>query len=129
MTRVAIFGVGHWGRNHLRTFSLLEDARRDVDPALAEAMIARYLDAFPDLNREAFAASYAIMGAQRNAKIIGIFTRLSRRDKKPGYLHHIPRVWRLLEGDLAAKELAPVRAWFDQALPPGERGVPAAEAA
>jgi len=105
--------------------SLLEDARRDVAPTLAEAMITRYLDAFPDLDREAFAASYAIMGAQRNAKIIGIFTRLSRRDGKAAYLQHIPRVWRLLEQDLRHPALAEAAAWFDDVIPPPQRIVPA----
>ena len=109
--------------------SLLEDARRDIPADLVAAMLARYLAAFPDIDREAFRASYAILGAQRNAKIIGIFTRLSRRDGKDQYLRHIPRVWRLLEGDLGAPELAPVKAWFDRALPPGERGVPSSAAA
>ncbi len=106
--------------------SLLEDARRDVPASLALAMVARYLAAFPSLDPAAFAGSYAILGAQRSAKIIGIFTRLFARDGKPRYLHHIPRVWRLLEGDLAHPALAPVRAWFDAEVPPGERGVPEA---
>ena len=105
--------------------SLLEDARRDVSGALAKAMLARYLDAFPALDREALRASYALLGAQRNAKIIGIFTRLCRRDGKPQYLTHIPRVWRLLEGDLAHPALAEVKAWFDRVLPPGSRRMPA----
>jgi len=109
--------------------SLLEDARRDIPRDLADAMLARYLASFPEIDPEIFRASYAILGAQRNAKIIGIFTRLCRRDGKEQYLRHIPRVWRLLEGDLEARELAPVKAWFDTVLPPGERGVPAAEAA
>ncbi|MGF1608070.1 MAG: aminoglycoside phosphotransferase family protein [Kiloniellales bacterium] len=105
--------------------SLLEDARRDVCKDLAKAMLARYLDAFPTLDRETLRASYAVLGAQRNAKIIGIFTRLCRRDGKPQYLTHIPRVWRLLEGDLAHPALAEVKAWFDQVLPPGSRRMPA----
>ncbi len=106
--------------------SLLEDARRGVPATLAQAMLARYLAAFPGLDAAAFASSYAILGAQRGAKIIGIFTRLLARDGKPQYLHHIPRVWRLLEGDLAHPALAPVRAWFDAEIPPRERGVPEA---
>jgi hypothetical protein len=104
--------------------SLLEDARRKVAPSLVEAMIARYLAAFPDLDAAGLGAAYAVLGAQRNAKIIGIFTRLSRRDRKHGYLDMIPRVWRLLEGDLAHPALAPVRAWFDQAVPPALRRAP-----
>ncbi|MCX7353618.1 MAG: phosphotransferase [Alphaproteobacteria bacterium] len=106
--------------------SLLEDARRDLAPGLVGDMLARYLAAFPKLDHDAFRASYAIMGAQRNAKIVGIFTRLCRRDGKPRYLSHIPRVWRLLEGDLKHPALAPVCAWFDRHLPPERRIVPAA---
>jgi aminoglycoside/choline kinase family phosphotransferase len=106
----------------------LEDARRDLAPGLAEAMLARYLAAFPALDHDAFRASYAILGAQRNAKIIGIFTRLCRRDGKPRYLAHIPRVWRLLESDLHHPALQPVRAWFDRHLPRDRRGVPVAAA-
>jgi aminoglycoside/choline kinase family phosphotransferase len=104
--------------------SLLEDARRDIAAPLVADMRARYLRAFPDLDAAAFEASYAVLGAQRNAKIIGIFTRLAVRDAKPVYLGHIPRVWRLLEADLAHPALAPMRAWLDRRLPKGGRGVP-----
>ncbi|MBT5416142.1 MAG: phosphotransferase, partial [Rhodospirillaceae bacterium] len=104
--------------------SLLEDARRDLAPNLAEAMIARYLAAFPALDPVALRASYAVLGAQRSAKILGIFTRLCRRDGKPHYLRHIPRVWRLLEEDLRHPALAGIEAWFAQHLPPSLRRVP-----
>ncbi len=104
--------------------SLVEDARRDVAPALREAMIARWLGAFPALDRRTFRMSAAVLAAQRNSKIIGIFTRLWRRDGKPGYLAHIPRVWRLLEQDLAAPALAPIGNWLDRHLPPGARRAP-----
>jgi len=109
--------------------SLLEDARRDIAPALAREMYQRYLDACPALDRAAFAASYAVMGAQRNAKIVGIFTRLCVRDGKRGYLAHIPRLWRLLDADLGHKALEPMRAWFDRAVPAGLRSVPRSLAA
>jgi aminoglycoside/choline kinase family phosphotransferase len=104
--------------------SLLEDARRDVSAALEEEMQARYLRAFPELQRDAFDAAYAVLGAQRSAKIIGIFTRLWKRDGKPAYLRHIPRVWRLLERDLAHPALAAVRRWFDAEVGPEERRAP-----
>ncbi len=109
--------------------SLLEDARRDVPPALVEAMLRRYLAGFPDLDPAAFAASYAVLGAQRNCKIVGIFTRLCRRDGKPGYLAFIPRVWRLIEADLRHPALAPVAQWLDRHLPPGLRGIPTSASA
>ena len=104
--------------------SLLEDARRDVPVALAAAMRARFLAAFPDLDRAAFARSYAVLGAQRNSKIVGIFTRLCVRDGKPHYLAHIPRVWRLIEEDLRHPDLAPVKDWLDRHVPPALRLIP-----
>lgn len=109
--------------------SLLEDARRDIAPGLAARMYARYLDAFPKMNRAAFAASYAILGAQRSAKIIGIFTRLCVRDGKSAYLKHIPRAWRWLEGDLKNPALAPMRDWIDRNVPPHLRTIPKSLAA
>lgn len=101
--------------------SLLEDARRDVPTDLAARMVERYVSAFPDLDRAAFGRAFAVLGAVRHARIIGIFTRLALRDAKRAYLVHLPRVWRLLEGQLAKPELAPVAAWFDRHLPPGLR--------
>jgi N-acetylmuramate 1-kinase len=109
--------------------SLLEDARRDLAPGLRAAMTERYRAAFPDLDREAFGAASAVLSAQRNAKIIGIFTRLLKRDGKPIYLRHIPRVWRLLESDLTHPVLAPLRAWFAIHLPPAVRRIPEPAAA
>lgn len=107
--------------------SLLEDARRDIAPDLRAAMTERYLAAFPDTDRAAFARAAAILAAQRNCKIIGIFTRLWRRDGKPAYLPHIPRVWRLLEDDLRREPaLRPVTDWLDRHLPGSLRRAPAA---
>ena len=104
--------------------SLLEDARRDITPGIVTAMLDRYLAAFPELDRAAFLDSYAVLGAQRAAKIVGIFTRLDRRDGKPHYLRHIPRVWRLLSAGLEKPVLAPVKAWFDREVPQAERIAP-----
>ena len=101
--------------------SLLEDARRDVPAPLRQAMTERYLAAFPDLDRSAFLRSAAILSAQRNCKILGIFTRLWKRDGKRQYLAHIPRVWRLLEADLRHPALGPVAHWLDRHLPPETR--------
>ena len=107
--------------------SLLEDARRDIPAALIDEMTERYLDAFPGLDREKFAASMAILGAQRHAKVIGIFTRLCHRDGKPDYLVHIPRVWRLLEKACGHLALAPVRRWLDRNIPADLRRTPEVE--
>ena len=95
--------------------SLLQDARRDVSPELERAMLDRYLsqvDAGPE-----FEADYARLGAQRNAKIVGIFARLWKRDGKPRYLAMIPRVWDAMERDLKDSALAPVAAWFEANVP------------
>ncbi len=95
--------------------SLLQDARRDVSPALEAQMLAHYASlAACD---EHFTADYARLGAQRNAKIVGIFARLAKRDGKPRYLAMIPRVWEALERDLAHEALAPVARWFDANVP------------
>ncbi len=96
--------------------SLLEDARRDTSPALQEAMIARYLAA-TGADPEAFRLAYATLGAQRNLKIIGIFTRLWKRDGKPAYLDHLPRLWTHLARDLAHPALAPLKRWVTANLP------------
>ncbi len=97
--------------------SLLEDARRDVSPDLAEAMVARFIAARPDLDAETFRAAYDTLGAQRNAKIVGIFARLCRRDGKPGYIDLIPRVWAHFRRDLSAPHLSALRAFVDQHIP------------
>ena len=97
--------------------SLLEDARRDIPAELSRQMTARYLDAFPTLDQTAFLRSAAILAAQRNCKILGIFTRLWKRDGKPRYLVHLPRVWRLLEQDLGHPALTPIARWLDRHLP------------
>jgi aminoglycoside/choline kinase family phosphotransferase len=96
--------------------SLLQDARRDVSPELEAEMFDYYVQA-TGVAANDFLADYARLGAQRNAKIVGIFVRLWRRDGKPRYLELIPRVWRLLERDLAHPALAPVARWFDANIP------------
>jgi aminoglycoside/choline kinase family phosphotransferase len=99
--------------------SLLQDARRDVAPELEADMLARYTAAArPPAD---FDAAYAVLGAQRNAKIIGIFTRLWKRDGKPRYLSFLPRMWGLLERDLAHPALAPVAEWFAANIPADQR--------
>jgi aminoglycoside/choline kinase family phosphotransferase len=100
--------------------SLLQDARRDVSPAVEQAMLEHYKTKAPV--SAGFDAAYAVLGAQRNAKIIGIFTRLWKRDGKPRYLDFLPRMWGLLERDLAHPALAPVNDWFAANVPASARG-------
>lgn len=101
--------------------SLLQDARRDVTGELETAMLKHYAATNPDAAGDDFAAAYAILGAQRNAKILGIFTRLWKRDGKSRYLSYQPRVWGYLERDLRHPALAPVAAWFAANVPNAKR--------
>jgi aminoglycoside/choline kinase family phosphotransferase len=102
--------------------SVLEDARRDVSPAVERAMLDRYMKATGQGSD--YERAYWALAAQRNARILGVFTRLWKRDGKPGYRKFQPRMWGLLERDLAQPWLAPVRAWFDANLPAGARSAP-----
>ena len=95
--------------------SLLQDARRDVSDALEAKMLARYA-AKAGCGAD-FTADYAVLGAQRNAKIVGIFTRLYKRDGKSRYVAMIPRVWAAMERDLAHPALGPVAEWFAENIP------------
>jgi aminoglycoside/choline kinase family phosphotransferase len=73
-----------------------------------------------------FKTGFAVMAAQRHARILGLFLRLARRDGKPEYLQHLPRVWRQFERALRHEALAPLRAWVDRVLPPTARPAGAA---
>lgn len=97
--------------------SLLEDARRDVAPELAASMIDRYVDRACIGDRDAFARAYRLLGAQRNAKILGIFVRLAKRDAKPAYLDLIPRVAAHFVNDIAHPDLEPLKTWAQTHVP------------
>jgi aminoglycoside/choline kinase family phosphotransferase len=102
--------------------SVLEDARRDVPPEIERAMIDRYVAATG--HGEAFERAYWALAAQRNTRILGVFTRLWKRDDKPHYRRFQPRMWGLLERDLAKPHLRPVRDWFDSGIGPEYRREP-----
>jgi aminoglycoside/choline kinase family phosphotransferase len=97
----------------------------DVPQELETALFSEYCAARRALHatfdKEAFSFAYAALGAQRNTKILGIFARLAKRDAKPQYLKHIPRIWRYAERSLAHPELGGLRAWYDRHLPPDIR--------
>ena len=101
--------------------SVLEDARRDVTPAIERAMIDRYKAATNA--GEAYERAYWALAAQRNTRILGVFTRLWKRDGKLGYAKFQPRMWGLLERDLAEPGLESVRAWFDAYVPADKRAL------
>lgn len=101
--------------------SLIEDARRDVSPDLAGPLKDRFFKAARLKDRAAFDAAYAVLGAQRNAKILGIFVRLAERDGKARYLDLIPRVKAHFDRDLAHPALRDVAALVRKAVPEGAR--------
>ena len=99
--------------------SELEDARRDVTPAVEAQMVDRYVAATGQ--GEAFRNAYWALAAQRNTRILGVFVRLWKRDGKEGYRKFQPRMWGLLERDLQHPALVPVRQWFDANVPVSKR--------
>jgi N-acetylmuramate 1-kinase len=102
--------------------SLLQDARIDVPEALELALLTRYIKARlasdQSFDPAIFAEHYAIMSAQRNTRLLGTFARLNRRDGKPQYLRHQPRIWTYLSRSLAHPALSPVREWYAANVPP-----------
>jgi len=107
--------------------SVLEDARRDVPEEIERAMIDHYVAATGQDQR--FERAYWALAAQRNTRILGVFTRLWKRDNKPHYRRFQPRMWGLLERDLARPGLEPVKAWFDTNVPVEFRSEPWKQAA
>ena len=101
--------------------SLLQDARVTVPETLELQLLARYArqrrQRDPDFDMQAFVQAYAILGAQRASKVLGIFVRLDRRDGKPAYLRHLPRVEAYLKRCLAHPALAKLKAWYATHLP------------
>jgi N-acetylmuramate 1-kinase len=106
--------------------SLLQDARVDVPETLEDALVSRYMKgrkaADRDFDLGQFVELYALMGAQRATKILGIFARLAQRDGKPQYLRHQPRVWRNLRRSLSHPTLARLKAWYEAHVPAPRAG-------
>lgn len=105
--------------------SLTQDARLDIPEAVEIALLSRYVQQRRaqrgDFDPVEFAESYAIMSAQRNTRLLGVFSRLNRRDRKPHYLRHQPRIWTYLARSLAHPALAGISDWYRQHLPaPGQ---------
>jgi aminoglycoside/choline kinase family phosphotransferase len=102
--------------------SLLQDARIDVPEPLELALLARYIKARrasdEAFDAAGFAELYAVMSAQRNTRLLGTFARLNRRDGKPQYLRHQPRIWTYLARSLAHPGLAGLRDWYSANVPP-----------
>jgi hypothetical protein len=114
--------VGPWAHDLV---SLLQDARVDVPADLEAELLTRYIDRVaavePGFDRERFIAVYRAYGAVRAARLVGLWIRLCRRDRKPGYLMHMPRTWDYLERNTAHPALKPLAAWLDRHLAATER--------
>ena len=94
--------------------SIVQDARVTISPELQARLLSHYLDGrrnTPSFEETAFLKAFAIMSAQRNCKLAGIWVRLLERDGKPGYMQHMPRTFRYLGAALSHPELAPLRDW------------------
>lgn len=104
--------------------SLIEDARRNVSPDVYAACFDRYLGA-TSLDERDFRLGFALMAAQRHARIIGLWIRLLRRDGKPEYMQHMARCWNYFEHALQHEALRPLRLWVDRLLPPSLRRIEA----
>jgi hypothetical protein len=111
------------GPNAYDLVSLLQDARIDIPEALELTLLTRYIKARRaaggNFDPADFAELYAIMSAQRNTRLLGTFARLNRRDGKPQYLRHQPRIWTYLTRSLAHPALSGMREWYAaNVLPP-----------
>ncbi|UXS10432.1 tRNA (adenosine(37)-N6)-threonylcarbamoyltransferase complex ATPase subunit type 1 TsaE [Agrobacterium tumefaciens] len=93
--------------------SIVQDARVTISPELQARLLSHYLEnrRSTPFDEAAFLKAFAIMSAQRNCKLAGIWVRLLERDRKPGYMKHMPRTFRYLSAALSHPELAPLRDW------------------
>jgi len=111
-----------WGPHAYDVASLLMDARVDVSEALELRLLSRYAvgrqAASADFDLDEVVRCYRTLGAQRATKILGIFARLNKRDKKPQYLAHLPRVWNYLVRALTHPSLAKLKTWYEANVPP-----------
>lgn len=103
--------------------SLLQDARRDLEPDIVAATIEHYLKKSSD-DGDKFRLCYALLGLQRNLRILGVFARLAVRDRKTSYLKFLPRVWQFVQENLAHPALSDLRRPFADVLPPPQVRIP-----
>ncbi len=112
--------------------ALLQDARVTVPDALELKLLGAYAQLRasmdPGFDMAGFVRAYAILGAQRATKLLGIFARLDKRDGKPQYLAMLPRIEAYLAKGLAHPALAELRGWYETYMPRvlAPRGAPAA---
>lgn len=110
-----------WGPLAYDLASLIEDARRPLEPEIRARCIDRYQAAFPHLSSEEISAAIAVHGGQRHMRVAALWVRLFRRDKKPDYLQHMQHTWKLLEASLSHPLLSDVSNYLDRNIPKDAR--------
>ncbi|MFB2603317.1 bifunctional tRNA (adenosine(37)-N6)-threonylcarbamoyltransferase complex ATPase subunit type 1 TsaE/phosphotransferase, partial [Rhizobium phaseoli] len=98
--------------------SIVQDARVTIEPELFRQLMDDYLArrrAQDGFDEAGFMKAWAIMSAQRNCKLAGLWVRLLQRDGKPDYLRHMPRTLAYLNVALEHEALAPLRDWCARA--------------
>ncbi|TCS02481.1 tRNA (adenosine(37)-N6)-threonylcarbamoyltransferase complex ATPase subunit type 1 TsaE [Rhizobium sp. BK418] len=98
--------------------SIVQDARVTIEPDLFRQLMDDYLSLRQSqgvFDEVGFMKAWAIMSAQRNCKLAGLWVRLLQRDGKPGYLQHMPRTLSYLKVALQHEALAPLREWCARA--------------
>ena len=103
---------------------MLQDARRDIPPALAAKALERYLTARPEIDAAAFRQAFAACAAQRHLRVACQWVRLAQRDGRPQYLAYGPRTWRLLADAVRHPVAAPLSEALDRWIPPELRANP-----
>ncbi len=111
------FQLAQMGQPGYDLVSLCQDARRDVRPDREAALVRRFVEE-TGANAAAFGPAYAVLGAQRALRILGVFARLARVSEKPGYLRLLPRVWGQLQHNLGHPALGAVARICETILPP-----------
>ena len=102
------FQLAQMGQPGYDLVSLLQDARRDVSGAVVARTLRHFIET-TGRDEGGFQASFAVLGAQRSLRILGIFARLCMVGGKTRYLRLIPRVWRHLETNLTHPALHDLR--------------------
>lgn len=105
------FWDARWGEVSFDLMSLLDDARSNISDETKFAMIEKYLDEFPEIDRYKFMLSYKLLSAKRACKVLGVFVKLGKDDKK--YLKFIPKAWETLLESLDQDEFQKLRNWLD----------------
>lgn len=113
-----------WGPLTYDIMSLLEDARREVSPAVVAKMKEQFLHSLPDVSAEDFADSFAFLSMFRHMRVLGRFTILAATRGKDRYLQFVPHLWKMLNNTLQHPKLQPIKQWLDANFPPQLRQIP-----